>query len=454
MPKRKKQKALSPQLVERKAKKQKKVENKLSKKKLSLSLASSTKAKEIQKDKKASSVTLRKKEKIAKKKEGSAKVSTSIQSKFLKKPKERRKHTLTSTKKEKKLTSSLTKIPKQQKAIKSIKKETLTKNKISSEKKEDEIISASKAKKEKKTSIANKIVKSTSEEAIPSSNAQKQTTSQLQKKESIHEDWKKYFTTAINKLIKLGGIKKVLFTIQKPERLNPYSEILKKYEVECEFRPFYAMEPISIEEFKKQKLHILEHDAIVFLNRWAVDFFFKVLNDTGIPIKENWRYFCIGRGVTNYIAKYIPSFKKKLATTVDDIYELIDVMKSHPEFSYIIPIGKDFDESFANQFKNQNLKVTLAAFYNVKELPVNYKSFKDYEVIIIFSANAAKSFANLVKKNKSLLDEVILIAREEETAKVLRSHGIEPDIIVPNKFFSSGIDALISLINAYRLKTL
>ena len=81
---------------------------------------------------------------------------------------------------------------------------------------------------------------------------------------------------AIKKAEPLKEVHSVLVTLPKPEtEKSPYFEIAKKYNILVEFFPFVKVEGISGRDFKKQKLDIVEHTAIIFTSRNAVEHFFR-----------------------------------------------------------------------------------------------------------------------------------------------------------------------------------
>ena len=70
-------------------------------------------------------------------------------------------------------------------------------------------------------------------------------------------------------------IKKILVSQPKPSsEKSPYYEIASKYDVELVFRPFIKVEGLSAKEFRQQKISILDHTAVVFTSRHAIDHFF------------------------------------------------------------------------------------------------------------------------------------------------------------------------------------
>ena len=71
--------------------------------------------------------------------------------------------------------------------------------------------------------------------------------------------------------------KKVLITQPRPEsEKSPYFELGRKYDVELDFYPFIKLEAIPAKDFRKQKIDIQTHTAVIFTSRNAIDHFFSV----------------------------------------------------------------------------------------------------------------------------------------------------------------------------------
>lgn len=82
-------------------------------------------------------------------------------------------------------------------------------------------------------------------------------------------------------------IKKILVSQPQPSSAkSPYYNIAEKHGVELVFRPFIKVEGIDAKEFRKQKVNILDHTAIVFTSRTAVDHFFRLVTELRITVPE------------------------------------------------------------------------------------------------------------------------------------------------------------------------
>ena len=108
-------------------------------------------------------------------------------------------------------------------------------------------------------------------------------------------------------------IKKVLVSQPKPtSEKSPYFDIAEKYGVKIDFRPFIKVESLSAKEFRQQKISILDHTAIVFTSRHAIDHFFNLCTEMRITVPETMKYFCTSETIALYIQKYVQYRKRKV----------------------------------------------------------------------------------------------------------------------------------------------
>ena len=108
-------------------------------------------------------------------------------------------------------------------------------------------------------------------------------------------------------------IKKILVSQPKPSsEKSPYFDIASRFGVELVFRPFIKVEGLTPREFRQQKISILDHTAIVFTSRHAIDNFFKLAKEMRVAIPEDMKYFCVTETIALYIQKYVQYRKRKV----------------------------------------------------------------------------------------------------------------------------------------------
>jgi len=72
-------------------------------------------------------------------------------------------------------------------------------------------------------------------------------------------------------------VKSILVSQPEPAELekSPYGELAHKHRVNIDFRKFIKIEGVTASEFRKDKVYIQKHSAIIFTSRNAVDHFFQ-----------------------------------------------------------------------------------------------------------------------------------------------------------------------------------
>ena len=108
-------------------------------------------------------------------------------------------------------------------------------------------------------------------------------------------------------------IKKILVSQPEPQTdKNPYAEVAEKNNVKIEFRSFIHVEPVETKEFRQQRINILDHSAVLFTSKTAIDHFFRVSNEMRITVPDTMKYFCNSESIAHYLQKYIVYRKRKI----------------------------------------------------------------------------------------------------------------------------------------------
>ncbi len=126
-------------------------------------------------------------------------------------------------------------------------------------------------------------------------------------------------------------IKKILISQPYPtSEKSPYFDIEKKYGIEITFHPFIKVEGLSAKEFRQQKVQILDHTAIVFTSRHAIDHFFTLCKELRVNIPEDMKYFGLSETIALYIQKYVQYRKRKVFFSQTGKWpDLVQVMAKH-----------------------------------------------------------------------------------------------------------------------------
>jgi uroporphyrinogen-III synthase len=137
---------------------------------------------------------------------------------------------------------------------------------------------------------------------------------------------------------RMRKVKSILVTQEAPTDANsPYLKLAEKYGLKIDFRPFIQVDAVPIKDFRKQKIDILQHTAIILTSRHAVDHFFSICRELKIEMPPDMKYFCISDQTSNYLQKYIVIRKRKIFSGLKDTKDLLEIIKKHKNEKFLFP---------------------------------------------------------------------------------------------------------------------
>ena len=229
---------------------------------------------------------------------------------------------------------------------------------------------------------------------------------------------------------KLREVRSILVSQPKPSNeRSPYFKLAEKYDIKVDFRPFIQIDPISHKEFRKQKVDILDHTAVIFTSRNAVDHFFRLCSESKIEMPNDMKYFCISEQTANYLQKYIVIRKRKIFTGTRTASDLIEILKKHRSEKYIFPCSNIRKDDIPNFLKNEGYNYTEGIIYKTVASDLSDLADVNYDVIAFFSPSGINSlFVNFpdFKQNNTRI-----AAFGPTTAKAVKEAGLNLDIEAP-----------------------
>ena len=191
---------------------------------------------------------------------------------------------------------------------------------------------------------------------------------------------------------RLKEVKSILVSQPKPaDTKSPYYTLAKKYGIKIDFRPFIQVDPISVKEFRKQKIDILNHTAVIFTSRNAVDHFFRVCKGLKIEVPADMKYFCISEQTANYLQKYIVVRKRKIFTGSRTARELIEIIKKHKNEKYIFPCSNIRKEDIPDFMNSNGYQFTEAIIYKTVASDLSDLDNVYYDIIAFYSPSGINS---------------------------------------------------------------
>ncbi|MDR1984351.1 MAG: uroporphyrinogen-III synthase [Prevotellaceae bacterium] len=188
-------------------------------------------------------------------------------------------------------------------------------------------------------------------------------------------------------------IQKILISQAEPIEKSPYSDMEELFGVEVKFKPLIQMEGVTTKEFRRQRVEILAHTAIIFTARSAIDHFFRICEELRITIPETMKYFCTTEAIALYLQKYIVYRKRKIFFGTGSIESVIKLIGSkHKSNKFLLALSNNHKTDLSDAFIKAKLTYTEAIFYKTVNADMKKFSLKDYDIIVFYSPADVKSF--------------------------------------------------------------
>jgi uroporphyrinogen-III synthase len=191
---------------------------------------------------------------------------------------------------------------------------------------------------------------------------------------------------------RLKKIKSILVTQAAPtDAKSPYFDIEKKYNIKVDFRSFIEVKGVAYKEFRKQKINILEHTAIIFTSRNAIDHFFRICKEAKIETPSDMKYFCITEQTANYLQKYIVIRKRKVFTGTKTALDLLEVIKKHKTENFLFPCSNKRQKDLPDYMGTNDFKITEAVMYETVSSDLSDLENVFYDVLAFYSPSGITS---------------------------------------------------------------
>lgn len=229
---------------------------------------------------------------------------------------------------------------------------------------------------------------------------------------------------------RMRKVKSILVTQESPVDSNsPYLKLADKFSLKIDFRPFIQVEAVDSKDFRKQKVEILDHSAIIFTSRNAVDHFFNLCLELKIEMPADMKYFCISEQTANYLQKYIVIRKRKIFTGVKATEELFEIIKKHKEEKFLYPCSDIRKNDIPDFLKQNGFIYSEAVIYNTVAADLSDLKEVYYDILAFFSPSDIHSL--YVNFPKFIQNNTRIATFGPATAKAALEAGLVLDIEAP-----------------------
>ena len=241
------------------------------------------------------------------------------------------------------------------------------------------------------------------------------------------------------------SVKSILISQPHPGgKKTVYDTLTEKYGVKVDFHPFIEVVGVPARDLRKQKLRILDHEAIIFNSRNAIDHFFRIVEEMKVEIPSTMKYFCTNEGVSLYIQKYTQLRKRKMFVGKGTDASFFELLKKHKGLNYLFPCSNIRKESIPNYLTEMNITYTEAIMYNTVNSDLSDLASVYYDILVFFSPQGISSlfanFPDFVQEDRAIA------GWGETTDQALAEAGLTNTIQAPSPEHPSMVAALEAFI--------
>ena len=199
-------------------------------------------------------------------------------------------------------------------------------------------------------------------------------------------------------------IKSILVSQPEPTGdKSPYFDLAKKHNLKIDFRPFIQVEGVPAKEFRQSRIDILEHTAVIFTSRTAIDHYFRLATELRITIPDDMKYFCISEATAVYLQKYIVYRKRKVFFGAVRFADLMEIVVKHKSEKFLVPLSDIHKPEIPNSLNKAKVNYTSAIMYRTVSSDLSDLADVNYDILVFYSPSGIKSlfqnFPNFVQNS-------------------------------------------------------
>lgn len=226
---------------------------------------------------------------------------------------------------------------------------------------------------------------------------------------------------------------------------SPYGDISKQFGVNIDFEKFIKIEAIPARDFRKDKVHLEEHTAIILTSRLAVDHFFRVAKEMRYEVPETLKYFCVSEAIAFYLQKYITYRKRKIFNGKQSFNDLLEIIKKHKEEKFLLPCSDIAREGMGDMLASTKINFSRAVLYKTVSSDLSHIDISKYDMLVFFSPAGIKSLVSNFPEFKQ--GEVVIGAFGQATSDAVKEAGFELGFSAPTKTSPSMTMAIEEFLN-------
>lgn len=228
-------------------------------------------------------------------------------------------------------------------------------------------------------------------------------------------------------------VKSILVTQPGPADIekSPYSELIKKFGININFRQFIKIEGIAAKEFRKDRINLLDYTAVIFNSRNAVDHYFRIAKEMRVDVPDSMKYFCVAESTAYYLTKYVQFRKRKIFHGKENFDNLFELFKKHKCEKFLLPCSDIHKQEIPIMLGELKITYKEAVIYKTLSTDLSDLNISSFDMIVFFSPSGIKSLIKNFPKYKQ--NNTVIGVFGTSTAKAASDAGLTINIQAPTK---------------------
>ncbi len=243
-------------------------------------------------------------------------------------------------------------------------------------------------------------------------------------------------------------IKSIL--VSQPETANGkthYADLAEKNNLKIDFQPFIHIEGISVKEFRKERISILDHSAVILTSKTAIDNFFRIVEEMRVTIPDAMKYFCVSESVAHYLQKYTVYRKRKIFYGKGRFDDLMGLIIKNKDEKFLVPLSDMHKNDIPGKLKKAKINFTKVVLYKTVCSDLSHLSAKKYDILVFFSPTGITSLLHNFPDFEQNGTKIACFG--PSTSRAAEEAGLRLDIKAPNPKAPSMSMALDQYIKEY-----
>ncbi len=235
---------------------------------------------------------------------------------------------------------------------------------------------------------------------------------------------------------------KILISQKPPTNRNVYNALEEKYGVTLDFQPFFLIEPLTVKEFRSQRINLPDYTAIVFSSRHAIDAYFKMCEEMRFKVPESMKYFCTTELVALYLQKHVVYRKRKIFFGDGTPKSIVaQIGPKHKGEKFLITTSAEANTGpITELFSAAGLDYTVSVLVKSVMQDLSEINLADYGVVVMYNPYDLKSLHESFPDFKQ--GDLSIISYGKGIAAALKKEGLKIAVEGPSEEIQSAAKAI------------